>query len=424
MTFAIDRRRTIQDPSDAEPSGAPPEPARARGPSNDDVLYVGMNSESSAAESEALARFVRLQTVAHGSKDDSVEIGGERLALAVDGGKDVAASRANIAAFVAKLGVSPAVAREVEAVLLRARPGARDELAGIARVWARAERGETIPSRVVLSGHSSGNHIWDGSEKNGSLYIADFLALARAMPRAAAQIEDVHMSACNTAAQISQEVYRKQWTEAFPNLATVWAYAGYSPSAPTHHLQAWASATSGRAQSIKVPAAYADQRAAVWTRSQGYVERGFSLAELRARELAAGARFAALMNGTIRVRTSQDPAARDDYATYQALARRNDVEDPAPYEKRAAQLLRIRFYESRVRAKFATTYREPLEAGFAAAGMRTPDFARLTRAEALGAVRAFEERAEGIHSPEIARARELLRGLVELDERTIPDQWC
>ena len=52
-----------------------------------------------------------------------------------------------------------------------------------------------------------------------------------------------------------------------------------------------------------------------------------------------------------------------------------------------------------------------------------PDFARLSRKDALGAINDFEQLARTKHGPAVDKALELLRGLRDLDRRVIPNEW-
>ena len=99
----------------------------------------------------------------------------------------------------------------------RADPDAKDELAQLTKTWAKGERGEEIPSRLVLSGHSVGDGVW--GDHNGEIYRRDIADLAKAMPRAAAQVEDLHISGCYSGGQGDVD----SWRGIFP-AKTVWAY--------------------------------------------------------------------------------------------------------------------------------------------------------------------------------------------------------
>lgn len=162
-------------------------------------------------------------------------------------------------AFAQTLGLSAETTQTIAAIVREAAPGSRDELAALAAVFARGELGDDVPSRLVLSGHCTGDSVYDGSGVLGTLRFADVFALARAMPRAAAQIEDVMLSACNSGHENPPAgVAIGAWAESFPNLKTVWAYAGPEPErsrSPTgdgalEHIEAWELATRGRQEHV------------------------------------------------------------------------------------------------------------------------------------------------------------------------------
>src|SRR5262249_36707933 len=131
-------------------------------------------------------------------------------------------------------------------------PNTRDELARIAEIWARAEHGESIPTRLVLSGHGyAGGDLVYGAT-NGELTFASVRALGRALPKAAAAIHHIAISGCGTGSHASAE----EFADAFPALRTYLAYGadresvstGASPSVVTGsitHLRVWENATRG-----------------------------------------------------------------------------------------------------------------------------------------------------------------------------------
>jgi hypothetical protein len=224
----------------------------------DGVLYVGMNGVGAQCDREAAllarsGRGVRV-SIAHGERD--ARLGADRAlvgGVAIELGTEEGAQR-----FARALGLSSAAADQIAAVLFAAPSGSRDELAGIACVFARGERGEDVPSRLVLSGHSVGNAVYDGAGALGALRFVDVFALARAMPRAAAQIEDVMLSACNSGHEHGDDfqIAIGAWAEPFPNLKTVWGYAARTDShSPTGdialaHIEAWEIATRGRQEHV------------------------------------------------------------------------------------------------------------------------------------------------------------------------------
>lgn len=110
---------------------------------------------------------------------------------------------------------------------------------------AEASRPEDLPGRGVLwgdDGHAHMTRLLD--------FFEDFGVLARLFPRAAAQVEDLHLSACATGIHSQTAVMwgtEPLWRflddprvlTVFPNLQTVWACESVSQLCP-NQLKAWA----------------------------------------------------------------------------------------------------------------------------------------------------------------------------------------
>jgi len=109
------------------------------------------------------------------------------------------------------------------------------------------------------------------------------------MPTAAADIEDIMLSACSSGYAESAD-YRtglQEWRTVFPNLKTLWGYGGakdfHSPTgdAALSHITAWERATRGRAERLDPRAAVAQTHGHLvgyegnvswWSSKQGYVQ--------------------------------------------------------------------------------------------------------------------------------------------------------
>jgi hypothetical protein len=108
-----------------------------------------------------------------------------------------------------------------------------------------------------------------GRKGNGVLLSENIRALASAFPRAAAAVEDLYLSACNTAGDIAD------WPKIFPNLQTIWAYLHTAPSLETGagtHMRMWDRATRGHQKRIDRLVAKNTGRGenvAVWSRLYG-----------------------------------------------------------------------------------------------------------------------------------------------------------
>lgn len=375
----------------ANAAAAPP------GPKNDDVLYLGINAKSADGEARALA---------------STGVNVLRVAVSKN---DVP----NVRAFVDGLGLSRRVADDVARVLENASPNEREMLAAVAFAWANAERGGTSPSRLVISGHSGrGREIWSNE---GFLSLANVRKLAEAMPRAAAQIEDVHFSACSTSANAAE---RSQWQAAFPNLRSLWSYDGSAPSPASGHLVAWSRLTKGRSD-LAIDETLKRGNVAAWSAKAGYQDRPRSLESIQTRAREAEGRLASYKDGS--VVAGHDDTSESDYRALTRLADRADA-PPAQRAEAAVDamaLLRLRYYGP-VRERFAATNRGAIADGFRALGLPAPDFAKLARKDALAAMATFDF-ALARHPNPPAAATTLaptLRGFANLDPKTIPESWC
>lgn len=391
---------------------------------NDGILYIGFNAESQKAELAALGKTGRVRALVETSGPDDVFINGTRYNFHEPG---------QLEAFVGSLKLDPRTGAAVEAALRAAEPGSREKLAQIATVFAEAESGKPIPSRLVISGHSGGLDVYGG---RGSLALSDLQRLARAMPRAAACIEDVHLSACASSGQAGTDDQRGAWQAAFPKLKTMWAYAGTSSMAPAAHLEAWGRATKGPHDSLEVPEHIAGRRVATWSKTDGYRDR-IPVAQLRTAQVKADRRFGDFLSGTLSARTTTgrntdppaDPqSALADYQTYRLLSQKNDVppSERAVFARKADQLLRIRYYEEGVRSEFAKRHGPAVAAGFRALGLEPPSFDTLSRLRALETIGEFETKLASVRPlPEAAAAlAPILRGLRELDRKVIPETDC
>ena len=404
----------------------PPEPAPLpASPARDQILFVGLNPQATT-EIAALRQRAAVSVIhnQHAPEQPFRSPGPGGRPLTFDLG-----SQESLAAFAATLGLPGAQTAAVTRALTDSPPEIRDELAQVARAWAPAERGGAAPGRLVLSGHGFEGAVF--GEDNGMLTWERLGALARAMPRAAAQVEDVHVAACST----GSERMVSQLRGAFPGLRSLWAYEDMAPgsaSGATTHQARWERATRGAASDLS-PAAAAGTRwgdhVAVWSLDGGYqpaVPPG-TLDEARARVDASDA-FSRAWSGALRVEDPSRGPLRTYYQDLTALLRHPEL--PAPerraIEERRDRSLRLLHFESRVVPRFEALHRRALDAGYASAGLPRPPFAALNREQVLAQVRAFEAHAAALVPcpEEVRRAARLLgEGLRDLSPAAIPASW-
>ena len=130
--------------------------------------------------------------------------------------------------------------------LVNCDPAFSDQMADMMTMFASAENGKYQLERLVLSGHHAGGEMWgdetDKHEPGAVLLERDLPNLVAAFPDAAAHVEDLMFSACNTKEQVDL------CTKLFPNLKSVWVYEGYSPTikqGSAQHITQWERKTRG-----------------------------------------------------------------------------------------------------------------------------------------------------------------------------------
>ncbi len=386
-------------------------PPPAATPKGDRVLYVGMNDDSKHTEANGLRAGGASVTTVLRRDGTTVRLDGADYDLA-----DTEGCRCFAEALAKKHGLPPGAAAILARALDDAPATARDELARIAMVLAPGEGGATIPSRLVFSGHSDGSDVHMGGE---SLKFTAVMAILRAMPNAARQVEDIHFSGCFTSAQIYDV---DQWRGVCPNLKTMWGYSGIAPGSPVGHLQTWANATLGR--STNDPIRGGRGNITTWSVQQG-IRTGVSLEELRKNQASADEIFGQLSSGDIE--SGPWGRAKEPYETYRELSHRPELSarEKESMQAKADVLLRIRFYAT-VRSELVKEHGETIRAAYESLGMRAPDFTQRSRKEAIEAIHAFEAKARAT-SPlpaAAAKAQALLVGLRKLDPAIIPSGWC
>jgi hypothetical protein len=404
--------------------GAPRPSVPAR---NDDILFVGMNNEtreSAGAKHEInqlRARGNSITSVTDSRVADHISAGGRDYDLTTPQGRD---------GFASTLGLPADQARKVADAIGNGNDDAKDELAGIAQVWAKAERGGTIPGRMVISGHNVGSGPW--GDDNGQLSWESLKGLAQAMPKAAAAVEDLNISACYSGGEANNEKYK----EIFPNVKTIWAYGGSAPgsgSGATAHQAAWDNATrgsgtniSGAAERLAAAGTRKAENIATWTEGTS-AAASESLSHLRDNVNYGAYQFRNYFSGESVVDNPQSGPLREYYNNVQALLQRSAVtgDERRELESRRDQTIRTLFYTSNIAPRFQREYGSQIAAGYRALGATPPNFGTMSRLEAVGAVENFRLRMEqsGSTDPAAQRTLQLLNGLWNLDPRTIPNNW-
>ncbi len=394
-------------------------------------MYVGLNDSSAAGELAAIRKGKPgIQAVtdagpsnARARTDDSYFV----TKLGVKGHWANLATKKGRADFVQSLDVPPATAKKIEAVLARAPKGMRDELAQMAVGWAAAERGGVSPSRLVLSGHSDGDKIW--GEKSDEDFLTPKLLgdLAKAMPKAAAQVEDLALSACSCGGRETIE----QWKDAFPNLKTMLAYRTSSPDitqGSSTELARWEKLTRGPVTTLDPK--YFNPTAATWTVKNGYMTKN-SIDVAKVRETLDKLRpgYLEIKNGD----RPLDAAAKELLQEYRTALRELGSADNSEVTRdqrisavdEAQSVLLLQHYDE-WKPVYAKTYAPELKAAYKQLNLAPPSkgFDKMSRAEALAEVDRMVKAIHKAGDPKsLDRALEVLRGLRSLDPVVAHTNW-
>jgi hypothetical protein len=384
----------------------------------DDILLVGLN-EVSKHEAAALRKRGNGVVYVQDEGNDTISIDGTKYDLT---------DASDLTSFVATLGLPKDQSAAIAAAIRSGGYDIKDELARIAWVWADAEKGRGIPARLILSGHGVGTSIFGTG--NGSLQRATLASLAAAMPRAAAQIEDLHLAACYCGGQ----ALVLEWAKIFPRVKTVWAYSGSAPTegGAVAHLRVWDRATRGDQEKINprvVANAGKGYHVAIWSRIHGYLDESdlLPVATLRSNLAAGEPLFQAYLSGDRTVGNPHRGELRDYYNNVQALLGHPDssaAERPA-VEKKRDVTIRLLYYDTAIRTGFAKNRADLIAAGYKALGMPPPNFGVLSRKAALEAIRKFSAAMSGRSG--MADAEKLRphleSGLRDLLASHIPETW-
>ena len=380
------------------------------------ILYIGLNP-GGAAEAQGLRGLgSRVLYIGNSSKPDQVFIKGRAHDLATAEGR---------MALVSALKLTEYQRQIVTSVLAGAFKNGRDELGKLALRWAATGHGGVAPNRVVISAHSAGTgNFW--GDKNGVVSFTEVKKLASAFPHAAAAVEHLHFSACYSAQGMMD------WTGAFPNLQTIWAYGGSAPgsgSGALAHLRIWAQATRGHGMRLHRAGAKDTRKGGnvtVWSRLYGREEEAVEDIEtIRAREVADRHIFDEFFAGDQIVVDTDSGLLRDYYNTIQALLNHpllQSAERPALAKKRE-RTVRLIFYQKEIRKKFQEAYARQVSAGFKALGLSVPNFATLNRKQAAAVIEEFKKKAGTPPPAAVKECLRLIEGLYDLDPQIIPLNW-
>jgi len=377
------------------------------------IVYVGM-TENAPAESKKLTAVNPdrggVTTITTTDPQDVLTAGATTFDLT---------AAAEIEAFAKSLGLAADREKKVADLLKTQDPNGKDELAALIKVYVATEADPGTPrmTRVVLSGHSGGLTFFG---KGGRIAFETLVKLAEIFPKAAGQVEHLHMSGCSTGGESTIEDF---YVKAFPNVKTIWAYAGACPtgSSALTALKTWEGLTE-REGVKKLP----KQGGGVATWSEGKYEGGeaLSLAEALARVSTQESLFDEYFNGLKTDASPESGPLTDHYRLVVRVLGRRDlpVADKTRLRERQQIAMRLRFYTN-VRGHFVDAHSATIRAGYDALKLTMPDFKKLSRKEALKAIKEFGDAAAGGGDP-ITKALDLLQnGLRNLSPTEIKDDW-
>lgn len=314
------------------------------------------------------------------------------------------------------------------AVLVQAEPAIREQLAEVMRWMKRAENGEIVLERLVLSGHANGVKLWGdqvggGKGDPGKMLIEQDLGnLGRAFPKAAAGVEDIMFSACFSLNAV--EIVKKT----FPNLQSVWSYGGWSPEidqGSLAHIQAWAKATEGSRLPTKRSARGST---ALWTREKGYLVGDPNAA-------AVGPLFSECQTlwqnvgepMFLGLKDVTEPELRPLYQKLQSLRANGNADGMAKgfAEMTIGKVLRLRFWAKKIRERFGSEYGPKLKPAYDALKIAPPDWSRLTRVALKAHMDLVDRALESNTDPTVRQPIDdyLKGGLWMLDESIIDEKW-
>lgn len=389
--------------------------ARSQEPGNDDVLFVGMRSASSLEKQnmKALAKAHGFKLTEVGSASSIVENGGKTFDLSkADGRKD----------FAASLGLSKEQTDQVQKVLDDALPDGRDELAEIAKDWAKAEKGGQASSRLVISGHHAFDTFWG---ENGWIEEGDLAALAKAMPKGAAQVEDLHLAGCYTGGYQAEE----RWRAILSGVQTIWGYQHSSPVAGASNGQQteWEAQSRGRVGILDRTRARGSlaEEVTVWSQQGGHVTKDgeVALSEVKDGVAAKKSAYEDAFSGK-KVFDPHSGALREYYNALNNLANHPDASDAerADAKDKIERTIRLLYFKD-VAKGWAGENKEVIDKGYAATKLTKPDFSKMDRPQALKAIDEYMKATEGSKDKDVLALRAEMTALHDLDPAKLKKSW-
>lgn len=380
------------------------------------IVYIGLSATGAREAHELRLLGNRVLLVAPRAREPHVYVGRRNFDLA---------QKSGIIAFAASLGLPAARASVLVDALTTAPISSRDALGQLAKIWASAEQANTLPGRMALSGEHAARLFWS-KHGGGLLSAVEIKGLAAVFPRAAGAVEDLYLSACNTAVDMMD------WPAVFPNLKTMWGYFRTAPSLSTGagaHIRLWDRSTRGSQQRIDRLVAKNTRRGAnvaVWSQFSG-IQTGVvePIETIGARLTGAENTFQSFFAGDSVAADHQSGPLREYYDSIQALLQHTELPggQRKTWEARSGVTIRLIYYDA-IRGPFQQQYARQIAAGYAAVGLAAPNFSVMDRKSALTSIAAFEAKL-GQSAPTAATQLRpvLIDGLRALGSQYILLNW-
>jgi hypothetical protein len=212
------------------------------------------------------------------------------------------------------------------------------------------------------------------------------------------------------------------------------AYEGSSPGASsgaTAHQKAWEQATLGDRQTINknlFQYMRKGENVSIWTRTGGLQgQPPASLEDLRANMEQGRAQYQAALEGREAITDPQTGPVRSFYSATQRLLQHPQLpaDEKARITEQRDQTIRLLFFPV-VSRRFAEAYAQRIQQGYESVGLAAPDFSKLSRADALAAIKKFEDALAAMQpgsAPAASRLAPILQDFKELRSNVIPDTW-
>jgi len=298
---------------------------------------------------------------------------------------------------------------------------AKDEAAQLVQILQQADKGERQMERVVLSGHSNGTELW--GDDNGGISFSQLAQIAKQFPDAAAQVEDLMLSACNSGGEALIGQYRK----IFPKLKTIWAYSDSAPGAASGavtHMKIWEKATRGKGTQTLDPTKAKRTRkgknVATWSEEEGYKgqeQRDIHQVLDEIGEMEDS--YQAFLTGQREVKSTANGPMRSYYRLLNEALGNPALPsgEKAALQRRKAIALRVLFFKL-VRKKFWEAHHETISSAYQGANLPVPKFPRLGRGDAIQAVHKLKSAGGDSGAVELLQS-----GIIDLSPKVIPTSW-